>query len=209
MTEHRRICLGMVLIGLGLSLLACNTSPVLPTPTLPVDTPQPTLTSTPVYSPTPDLPAGWVTHRSEALAISLYHPSGWELTLYDEPRIDLLESQGQGWIEVSLLDQTTMDRWGLDYTPEVDAKDILGDLARAAGENGTFEDPRQIENRSGLDAWAVQGYYDILDDYVIIAAVGLGNRGIILVGHGGSDEAEWKRLRPIYEQMVWSITPAR
>jgi len=207
MTKHRKISLAMALISLVLAPLACNTSPSAPTATLRPNTPQPTATFTPAYSPTPDLPVGWVTYRSEAMAISLYHPIGWESTLYDEPRIDLLESQGQGWIEIAVLDQTTMDRWGLDYTSGMEVEDVLGDLASAAGENGTFEDPRQIENRSALGAWAVQGHYDILDDYVLISVVGMDEQGIILVGHGGSVQAEWERLRPIYEQVVWSITP--
>jgi hypothetical protein len=205
MTRHRKISLTVALISLA--LLACNMSPSTPTATLQPETPQPTATFTPAYTPTPDLPVGWVTYHSEALAISLYHPAGWELTLYDEPRIDLLESQGQGWIEITVLDQTTMDRWGLDYMPGMDAEDIVGSLASAVAEDGTFEDPQQIENRSALSACVVQGHYDILDDYVLIAAVGMDAQGIILVGHGGSEQGEWERLRPIYEQMVWSVTP--
>lgn len=194
--------------ALMLVVMACNTlSATTPTPTSPPRTPTPTLTATPAYSPTPDLPSGWVTHRSEALAISLYHPTEWEPVPTDEHSIDIQEKQGQGWIEIRVLDATTMDRWGLDYTPGMNAEAIIGELGRAARENGLLEPARQIESRSGLAAWGIQGHYDVLDDNVLIAAISLADRGIILVGHGGSDEAEWERLGPIYQQMVWSITP--
>ncbi|MBN1430533.1 MAG: hypothetical protein JXB07_19335 [Anaerolineae bacterium] len=207
MTRHQRISLGMTLVSLALAALACSTPVVEPTPTVPSETPAPTATWTPAYSPTPDLPPGWVPYRSEIVQISLYRPSDWVVTSYDEPRIDLTEEQGRGWIEIAMLDETTMGQWGLDYQPGMDAEAIIDDLARAAREDGRFEAPRQIENRSGASAWAIAGHYEVLDDFVLIAVVGLDDKGFILVGHGGSDEAEWSRLRPIYEQVVWSVTP--
>lgn len=187
---------------------ACTTfSATPPTPTSPTLTPTVMPTPTPAYSPTPDLPPGWATYRSETLAISLYHPSGWELASTGDLKIDLQEKEGQGWMEITILDATTMDRWGLAYTPGMTAEVIIGDLGRAARENGAFGTAHPIENRSGLAAWAMLGHYDVLDDNVLIAAISLADRGIILVGHGGSDEAEWERLGPIYQQIVWSVTP--
>jgi hypothetical protein len=197
----------MSIITLVLATLACGLPSATPVPTPVPVTPQPTLTPTPMLSPTPDLPGGWETYRSDGLAISLYHPLKWEAAPYDDHKLDLLETQGQGWIEIDALDTTTMDRWGLQYTPGMSAKSVLDALAQAARENGVFEAEHQIENRSGLEAWAVEGHYDALNDFVLIAAVALSDRGIIVVGHGGADEAEWERLRPIYQQVVWSITP--
>jgi hypothetical protein len=208
MIEHPRRQLMTGVVALALAVQACNTpstTTLAPTPLPRTPTPAPTLT--PVYSPTPDLPSGWVTYRSEAQAISLYHPSEWEPVPTGEHKIDLQEKEGRGWIEITVLDATTMDRWGLDYTPGMTAEAIIGDLGRAARENGAFEPARQIENRSGLSAWGIQGHYDILDDNVLIAAISLADRGIIVVGHGGSDESEWERLLPVYEQIVWSVTP--
>lgn len=208
MIEHPQRPLATGIAALLLAMLACNTAPATPpTPTSPPRTQTPTPTLTPAYSPTPDLPSGWVTYRSEALAISLYHPSEWEPVPIDDHKIDLQEKQGQGWIEITILDATTMDRWGLAYTPGMPAEAIIGELGRAARENGAFEPARQIDNRSGLAAWGIQGHYDVLDDYILIAALSLADWGIIVVGHGGSDEAEWERLGPVYKQIVWSVTP--
>lgn len=208
MIEHPRRQLMAAMTVLTLALLACNApSTTPPEPTAPPRTSTPAPTLTPAYSPTPDLPSGWVTYRSETLAISLYHPSAWGQVPYDDHKIDLKEEQGQGWIEITALDATTMDRWGLDYAPGMTAEAIVGELAHAARENGIFEAPQQIQNRSGLAAWSIQGRYDIMGETVLIAAISLADRGIILVGHGGLDEAEWERLEPIYKQIVWSATP--
>jgi hypothetical protein len=207
MTKYPRLRPVLPLATLILALLACSlpsTTP--PTSTALPRTPTPTPTPTPAYSPTPDLPSGWVTYRSDPLAISLYHPAEWEAVPYGDNKVDLQEKQGQGWVELTILDATTMDRWSLDYTPGMSAEAIIGELARAARENGAFDAPQLIENRSGLSAWAVQGHYDVLDENLLIAAISRSDRGIILTGHGGPDEAEWQRLAPIYEQIVWSVT---
>jgi hypothetical protein len=147
-----------------------------------------------------------VTYRSDTLAISLYHPAEWEAVPHGDRKVDLQEKQGQGWIELTVLDATTMDRWSLDYAPGMSAEAIIGELASAARENGAFDDPRPIESRSGLSAWAVQGHYDVLDENMLIAAISMSDRGIILTGHGGADAAQWQLIAPIYEQIVWSIT---
>jgi hypothetical protein len=183
--------------ALVLALLACGMpSAATPMPTLPPSTATAAATPTPAYSPTPDLPPGWVTYRSETLAISLYHPSEWEAVPYGDQKVDLQEKQGQGWVEISALDSTTMDRWSLAYTPGMSAEAIIGALARAARENGAFEEPQPIENRSGLSAWAVQGHYDVLDENLLIAAVSLSDRGIILTDMGDLTKLSGSVSRP-------------
>jgi len=181
-----------------------------PTPTVvesaeeessPTETPtaDPTATATLTPSPTPDVPGGWETYRSDELSLSLYYPAEWEpLT--------------------TSADKANADEWGIGYTPGMLTEDLIDILLAASREDGDFEVDQPLLTRTGATARVTTGSYHVFDEMILIGVIGLPDRAIVLVGHnaepvGPTDdgaeppEQSWARLEPLYEQVLWSITP--
>ncbi|HEC21444.1 MAG TPA: hypothetical protein ENI95_00845 [Chloroflexi bacterium] len=160
----------------------------------------------PTASPTPDLPPGWVAYNSPALGVRLALPPEWEPLLVNEGKLDLREREGDGWIEINVLDETSADEWNLEYVPGTGGDELLGRLLEAAREDGEYEPPRSLETRGGQTAWLAQGINAIYDEPLLIAVIGLPDRALLIIGHGGEDPDDWEsRLAPLYETLVASL----
>jgi hypothetical protein len=171
-------------------------------------TPPPTV----LPSPTPDLPTGWSAYSSPELGLTLYVPAGWEAVPATGSTLDLWErSGGQGWMEISPITEASTAAWGFTYQAGTQAEGLMDTLVASFGDDGEFEAHRPILTRDGRTARVAQGIYHVYDEELLIGAIALADRAIIIRGHGVEESdnrlAEWARLLPIYEQIVWSITP--
>ncbi len=200
-----------------------------PTPTVvesaeeessPTETPtaDPTATATLTPSPTPDVPGGWETYRSDELSLSLYYPAEWEPLTTSADKIDIRGADGSAWIEIHVVDEANADEWGIGYTPGMLTEDLIDILLAASREDGDFEVDQPLLTRTGATARVTTGSYHVFDEMILIGVIGLPDRAIVLVGHnaepvGPTDdgaeppEQSWARLEPLYEQVLWSITP--
>ncbi len=167
-------------------------------------------TLTPAPSPTPDVPSGWSSYDNAELGLRVYVPGGWEPLTSGSHQLVLREIDGDGWIEINVIDETSEAMWGVDYHNGLLPDELLGQLLLALGENGEFEAPHPLLTREGRTARFSTGVYDLLSEQLMVAAISLPERAILVVAHGseGPDLStdDWLRLLPIYKQIVWSIT---
>ncbi|MBN1120469.1 MAG: hypothetical protein JXJ17_05285 [Anaerolineae bacterium] len=222
----------MLMAGLlVIALAGCQSARNEPTPTptvvesaaeesSPTETPaaDPTATVTPSPSPTPDVPDGWDTYRSDELSLSLYYPAEWEPLTTSADKIDIRGADGSAWVEIHIVDETNADEWGIGYTPGMLTEDLIEILLAASREDGDFEVDQPLLTRTEATARVTTGSYHVFDEMILIGVIGLPDRAIVLVGHnaepiGPTDdgaeppEQSWARLEPLYEQVLWSITP--
>jgi hypothetical protein len=83
---------------------------------------------------------------------------------------------------------------------------ILGALLTAARQDGTFGDPHQLATRGGASASVSEGLNTIHNEQTLMAAVGLADRALVIVGHGGEREEDWAKLSELYRGMVASLS---
>jgi hypothetical protein len=224
----------MLMAGLMvIALAACRSNQDEPTPTptrvdaveeesSPTETPaaEPTATEepSPTPSPTPDVPDGWETYRSDELALLLYHPAEWNALTTSADKIDIRGAEGSAWVEIHVVDETNADEWGIDYTTGMSTEDLIETLLAASREDGDFEVDQPLLTRTGAEARVTTGSYHVFDEMILVGVLGLPDRAIVLVGHnaepvGPTDdgaeppEQTWARLEPLYEQVLWSLTP--
>lgn len=162
---------------------------------------------TPTNPPTPEMPPGWEEYTSAELGLTLHYPEGWTPVLYDSYRLDLFEDEGYSWIEVGIIDETSDDERNLEYTPGMQAEDLLTLLVEAAREDGEFTDARSLKTRSGQTFWVSEGFYELMDETILIGILGLQERAILVVAHGGEETNSWSILLPLYETFMWSVEP--
>ncbi len=222
----------MLMAGLlVIALAGCQSAQDEPTPTptavesaaeefSPTETPaaDPTATATLTPSPTPDVPDGWDTYRSDELSLSFYYPADWDPLTTGTGKIDIRGADGSAWAEIHIVDESNADEWGIGYTPGMSTEDLIAVLLAASREDGDFEVDQPLLTRTGLTARFTTGSYHVFDEMILVGVIGLPDRAIVLVGHNAEpvgptdDGAEppdqsWGRLEPLYEQVLWSITP--
>lgn len=173
-------------------------------------TPEVSPTPIPAVSPTPlpDPPAGWQEYASTEMGISLYYPPDWEVILFDAWHIDVRAGQGEGWIEVYVVDSTNADDFSLEPEMVGDPESIIQAQFIALQENGDFSPFAPLETRFGFSAYSTKGTYSVLEDLLWLAVLDLGERAVIAQGHSLAEVEGWDtNLVPTYEQILWSITP--
>lgn len=190
--------------------------PTDPAVAFPLDNPAPAVTPDALTgadghpTPTPRLPEGWTEQTNAELDVTFALPPGWEVAPEESHTIGLRETGGDGWAQVSVLDEETSTRWGIAYREGMPAAWVLDALLGALREDGDFTAPAPVETREGYEALASEGVYHVMGERLLVAVVGLPDRTIVVLGHGGETpddpDAEWSRLRPLYERLVWSIT---
>lgn len=161
-------------------------------------------------TPTPAPPAGWSTLESAELGLSLYLPPGWEAASAGR-QLDVHETDGEGWIEIRVLDDETDAEWGFDYRSGSSPDDLIEVLLSGLRENGDFEDARLLQTRGGQSASFSTGTYQVFNERLLVGVVAFPDRAAVLLGHsseGVTDpDGPWARLALLYEQVLASIIP--
>src|SRR5690606_23222114 len=154
----------------------------------------------------------WPLLTSAELNLTVRAPEGWELTPTDDHSAIVREVEGYGRAELTVLDETSAPRLGIEYRANTDAATILQDLLVAFREDGDFTVHREVEVAGGYTAAISEGSWRPYDERLVVGVVALPDRAVVLTGHGptsseeGGDE-EWARLRPLYEGMLQGIAP--
>lgn len=192
-----------------LAALACSTPSVQPTaaPTSapPSATPTPAPTSTPI--PTLEIPPDWKAYPAVP-GINLALPPGWEVSATDPAALDIRADDGEGWMQIVALGGTGTNPFGLAYSPGMAGDAIMASLLAASRQDGTFADPQMVATRAGVAAWLSEGRSDVHHEQVLIAAVGLPDRALVLIGHGGQNAEDWPALSEIFRGIVASLSYA-
>lgn len=205
MTAHDRFALALISLIAG--MLACNAPSVQPAKT---ETPSPipataTTTPTATTAPTPTTPPGWQAYHAGALKLSLFQPPGWEASSTDPDTLDIHQTDGDGWLQIISVSGTGNNPFGLNYTPGMAGDAVMTALLAAARQDGTFPDPQPIATRVGQAAWVSEGRNETRDEQTLIAAIGLANRALVVVGHAGQKPEDWPGLSAIYRGITSSL----
>ncbi len=197
----------LALVVLLSATLACNAPSVQPAKT---ETPTPvpptaTLTPTPTIAPTPTIPAGWGQYHADSLKLTLSEPPGWEAGSTDPDSVDVHQTDGDGWAQVISVSGTGNNPFGLTYTPGMTGDAIMAALLAAARQDGTFADPKPVATRIGPLAWVSEGRNETRNEQTFIAAIGLADRALIVIGHGGQEPTDWPALSAFYVGITVSL----
>jgi hypothetical protein len=192
-----------------IAALACSGPSSLPPPKVTPAASSPTAKVTPsplTLVPTPTIPAGWQEYRSDAPRLSFGYPPDWEVSAEDDGTLDVRQTGGDGWMQISEIGDKVGNPFGLAYVAGMSGDSILGALLAAAREDGTFGDPQHISTRRGVSMSASEGHNDIRNEQTIIGAIGLADRALVIIAHGGGLDEDWPTLIEIYHQMVGSLS---
>jgi hypothetical protein len=173
-------------------------------------------TAPPGGSPTPtaepEITIGWPEYTSPELGLTFLIPEGWQAAIGGLGVLDLRETDGEGWIQVRVLDADSAGEFGFAYEPGADAAAVLDALLAGLREDGDFSAPRTVDTKAGEAALIVEGRYYVLDERLLVGVMAFGDRAVVFTGHGpeGPDasDGEWGRLAPIYEAIIGSTSPA-
>ncbi|HQA68942.1 MAG TPA: hypothetical protein PK801_11495 [Aggregatilineales bacterium] len=230
MSRYQHTLTTILALLVALTLAACNlpaaqqATPAAPTP--PPATSASELTPAPAEPTAPPAEPGandgaedgtassetWPTLTSAELNLAIRAPEGWELTPADDHSAIVREVEGYGRAELTVLDETSAPRLGIEYRANVDAATILQELLVTFREDGDFTVHREVEVAGGYTAAISEGVWRPFDERLVVGVVALPDRAVVLTGHGpasseeGGDE-EWARLRPLYEGMLQGIAP--
>jgi hypothetical protein len=194
--------------------LACSAPSVAPQPAptgMAVTTIPPTATPlpTPTTAPTPTIIAGWQSYQDANLNVAFFHPEIWEVTALGTEALDIRQPDGHGWMQLMVLSGTGNNDFALTYTPGMTGDSLIAALLPSAREDGTFSDPQSLATRSAQPAWLIEGHNDMHNEETIIAALGLPQRGIILICHGGELPEDWPALSEVYKGIIGSLEAAQ
>lgn len=157
----------------------------------------------PEITAAPALPADWVSQVSTEGGVRYALPPGWDVLPYESGHFDLREHEGNGWLEVYTLNESTRSNWGLTYQAGESADSIIAALLSAARDDGTFAEPYRLDSRSGLDGWGFDGEYTVYSERAFVGVIASSQSGLIIVGHENGSQADWVTVvKPLYLQIV-------
>lgn len=170
----------------------------------------PTITPTLAFTPTPlpDPPQGWLEYQSQEAQIRFFYPPDWEVALVPNnfPLLDVRAQQGEGWLEINLIDANSADLFSLSPEMLGDPQALAEAFRSAAETDGEFSAAHLMETRTGVAAWNYAGTNEIYEDRLWVGVMSLTPNAVIALGHAKKDTADWdSRLVPLYQQIVWSI----
>ena len=177
------------------------------------DTPSPTEAPATQIPITPNVPDDWVRITSPELHINLYRPVGWEITYSDERhKLDVIEGDGPGWLEISLINEDTADLYNLLYNPGDPAEGLMVALLDAAQEDGNFGPSREVMTFEGYSVFLSNGALELIGDNLMIGVVDFESFALLVTGHVVEEDidipdvtVEVDRLMPIYEDIILNI----
>jgi len=153
----------------------------------------------------PDVPEGWSTFESSALALSLAYPGGWDAQPVNEEKLDIIQQNSDAWIEFILLDEETADDWSLTFEPDADPTSVIDTLITASSQDGEYGSPRIIQTRGGSQVAVADGQDNLFSERILIGVLTRTENWLLIIGHGTEDLDTWEDLLPVYEGIIASF----
>lgn len=158
---------------------------------------EPTLVSTEIAV---EVPADWTEFQSDALSLTLAIPPGWEAQPVNTQKLDVRQQGTDAWLEINELDAENADEWSLTFDPAATSAGVLEQLVEAAQQDGSFN-----ELQVNGDMVTAEGYNDLFQAELLIAAYALEDRWLLVLGHGTTNPDDWSNLLETYTQMIASV----